>query len=140
LLQIWFFHHTRFYGWEQPEPPQVDIQQLDFLTNTAGQPVTLQMRPLRQHSDPETMSLTRKTRDYLDNGAALPEGVRNVRLFSAATDMLGCGFGVAETTTRLLPVATQSGLSSPEAHRTLENASRRPSVSHKVLRGSQSSI
>lgn len=127
----------RFYRWDQPQPPLVDIRRIDFLLNTAGELVPLQMR---QCGDRETLPLTRKTRDYLDHGATLPEGFRNVRLFSAATDMLGCGFGVAETISRLLPVATHSGLSAIEAHHILENASRRPCVPHKALRRSSSSF
>src|SRR5688572_11611689 len=67
----------RFDRWEQPALPLVDIRQLDFLMNTVGQLVPLHMRPLRQYDNRAAIPLTRKTCDYLDNGATLPEGVRN---------------------------------------------------------------
>jgi hypothetical protein len=134
-------HQYRFYRWDVPHPPVVDLCQLDFLRDNQCNPVRLQSSsPQRSYPVSAHARLTVKTRDYLTHGGAIAEGSRNLRLFSAATDLLGCGFGIAETTALLTPVAARSGLSLLEIQRTLHNASRQPRQSHKLLHRSQSFI
>lgn len=124
----------RFHRWEQAQPPLIDISQIDFLVNRKQQPVNLQLRKThRTFPTTRESMLTRKTRAYLQSGDSIPEGSRNTRLFSAATDMMGCGFGRQETLNLLSPIATRSGLSLAETQRTLSNASIKICLSHKLL-------
>jgi rubrerythrin len=128
----------RFHRWEQAQTPLVDVKTLDFLVDKNGKPVELHIKTTsRNFPTSHHAKLTHKTREYLAQGGTLSEGSRNLRLFSAATDLLGCGFSAAHTENTLIPIATRSGLSLAEVQRTLNNASGKSRSSHKVLRLSQ---
>jgi rubrerythrin len=125
----------RFHQWEQAQPPLIDVRALDFLADKNGKPVELHIKTTSRSFPTSPQSkLTHKTREYLAQGGTLSEGSRNLRLFSAATDLLGCGFSTSQTESTLIPIATRSGLSLAEVQRTLHNASSKARSSHKVLR------
>jgi rubrerythrin len=125
----------RFHRWEQAQPPLVAVKALDFFTDKNGNRIMLQIKTTsRSFPTLPHAKLTHKTREYLAQGSTLSEGSRNLRLFSAATDLLGCGFSAAQAESTLIPIATRSGLSLVEVQRTLNNASSKARSSHKVLR------
>ncbi|HKQ50463.1 MAG TPA: phage/plasmid primase, P4 family [Phycisphaerae bacterium] len=68
----------------------------------------------------ERRELSKKTLDFIVNGAS--KGTRNTRLFSAACDMRGCGYSVAEAREKLLTIALRCGLNDDEAGATIGSA------------------
>lgn len=75
-------------------------------------------------SEPDSSRLSRATLQFLQFGAQ--DGERNNRLFAAACDMAGCGFGLADAETRLLAAAGAAGLEEREARRTVGSAYSAP--------------
>lgn len=78
----------------------------------------------RSDDRPGWGGLSRATYQFLARGAA--EGERNARLFAAAADMAGCGIGYEEAAEALRAPAVRSGLTGPEAQRTVSSAFSRP--------------
>lgn len=68
--------------------------------------------------------LSRSTMQFCLTGAG--EGERNSRLFSAACDMAGSDIPMADAEGKLLPVATQCGLTEAEARQSIRSAYCRP--------------
>lgn len=131
------------YAWfrcDGKEPPTVTLDQIDWLTDSAGQPITLSRvrrwatkTRTRTFSDKRMQRVSQATLRYLETGSALPKGSRNNALFHAACDLLGCGFTEAEVAEMLTPSAYASGLRHDEIRRTLESAASRrrtPSRTH----------
>lgn len=86
-------------------PPVIPISSLDWL------PVNLAVKARRKFELREAGrldSLSRATRDFIDNGA--PERTRNNRLFSAACDLAGNGYSHEEALNILMATAENCGL------------------------------
>lgn len=131
------------YTWliqESDEPPTVAKEQIDWLRDAEGEPISLKMKPTRQRQpaqpaklpsralpkhlkdDPRAKKLSKATLDYMETGQHTPEGKRNNALFAAACDLAGCGFDHAEATRMLEPIATKSGLPLKEVEKSIASA------------------
>lgn len=119
------------YHWCQQdgeEPPLVSASQIDWLRDHQGQ--TVQLKTIaagkrdnnRQAYISPYSALSRQTRDYIQNGATVPEGNRNNRLFSAACDLAGCSYSQTEAMNLLEPQALGSGLRTKEIRNTIQSA------------------
>jgi len=122
------------YEWivrEGPNIPVIEPSRIDFLKDTSGKRLSLRVVPAAK-GRPQIVAvspcspLSAKTRDYLVNGAVLPQGTRNNRLFAAACDLLGCGYSTHEVESLLMPLALAGGLLKYEICATLESAASRP--------------
>jgi hypothetical protein len=104
------------YQWhirETPEPPEITLEQLHWLTLT--------LTHEKRTSAPQPFGqLSNSTRDFLLNGANV--GERNNRLFSAACDMAGNGYDQHTATQFLVPTARQCGLTEREIRDTITSA------------------
>jgi hypothetical protein len=126
------------YHWrirEGNEPPMVRIQDIDWLRDSAGNAVRLEIQSVaRKEQDngqhTRESRLSRGTLHYLDHGHTLPEGQRHNALRDAAWNMAGAGFTKAEVYATLEPIARASGLpdsSDPgEIHRLIDGAFAKP--------------
>ena len=104
----------RWFKKEGTAPPLVNVKQIDWLTDQNGDTVELKLRKSKkvkadfkkgfrtyptqycQHNLSH-QHLSQQTKDYIANGAGIPEGNRNNRLFSAACDMCGNNFDQRDT-------------------------------------------
>jgi hypothetical protein len=123
----------RLPGFRNHKPPAADAVLIDadsmsrpaltsFGTPPAPQPGT---HPGTHPGTPPSLArLSKRTRDFLEQGAR--EGTRNSRLFAAAADFAGCGFGQQEAAERLLGAALGSGLGEEEARGVVMNAYCKP--------------
>jgi hypothetical protein len=128
------------YTWlirEGKSIPVIDPARIDWLYTTKRTPIRLLVRKPPRKLEVVALSpcspLSNRTRDYIANGARLPEGTRNNRLFAAACDMLGCSYTLSEIEAILKPIAIASGLSPHEVDATLYSAAsqlRTPSRPH----------
>jgi hypothetical protein len=91
----------------------------------------------RIEAGPSIDNLPRRTRDYLDHGAA--EGSRNAELFAAAVQYRDAGFTDCEAHGHLMPRAVRDGLSEAEARTTINSAytreAREPLRSSNAFQG-----
>jgi Bifunctional DNA primase/polymerase, N-terminal/Primase C terminal 1 (PriCT-1) len=113
------------YQWIQRDsdtPPTVHIHDINWLTNRHNDPVRLKLTKSKARKFNPYTPLSRATQDYLTYGHSIPEGSRNTRLFSAACDMLGCGYTIDEIEPQLATLAQHSGLPQNEVHNTLRSA------------------
>ena len=135
------------YTWlmrEGTSIPVVDAAEIDWLYTAKRKAVKLVVRKSKRKPRLAVLSpcssLSNATRDYIANGASLPEGTRNNRLFAAACDMLGCDYTIFEVEEILKPIALMSGLSPYEVDATLRSAASklrtpsRPRAAHKRVR------
>lgn len=110
-------------------PPAVHAGLIDWLTEADGTPLKLEVERYGPSALPGTLSvlspasaLSRKTRDYIQNGHLIPEGTRNNRLFRAACDLQGNDYPQDEAIRILVPAATGSGLDMREIMATIASA------------------
>jgi len=127
------------YEWlhqEGDKPPTVSIEQIDWLYDTHNNRVTLsahqsksinKVKPRRKPYSP----LSRRTRYYIHNGHAIPEGTRNNELFRASCDMAGNKFTKQQAFSALHTPASASGLSTCEIEMTINSAYSQPRTPSK---------
>lgn len=106
--------YTLYEGNTADQVPVISVDQLDFLTDATGQPVTLRTGKKRQ--------LNKATRDYLDTGHTIAPGNRNNALYKSASNFRVQGYTQADAHYRLSPVARASGLDQAEIDQTIQSA------------------
>jgi len=119
----------QWYAQEGEAPPSVYISQIDWLTDSHNNRVSLSVDRTSQsneHNFPTDIrtrnNLSRKTREYIKSGHTVAEGSRNNRLFSAACDLNGNHYTFSQAISLLEPVATASGLDAVEVRKTIRSA------------------
>lgn len=121
------------YEWlirEGSQPPTISSKTVNWLRDAHNNKICLSVTPTTSNYRPGNWKhpkhiktrLSRATQLYIQQGATLPEGSRNNRLFSAACDLYGNGASYDETCIMLLPIAQASGLSTREATTTIQSA------------------
>ena len=107
-----------FYQRDSVEPPEVDINQLTWLSLEVARNSSKQVQP---NSFAE---LAMETRNFIFSGAT--EGDRNNRLFAAACDLHGNGYGKQTAIELLAGVASRCGLQDQEIYTTINSAYNQP--------------
>lgn len=120
------------YAWllqEGNTPPTVETSQINWLKDRRGNQVHLSVIPVNDarravnwRLSLRDRGISKRTRDYLQNGHSLAEGSRNDRLFAAACDLNGNQYSETDAQQLLEPVAKNSGLSQHEIRRTIASA------------------
>jgi hypothetical protein len=118
------------YDWrlrEGDEPPLVSIQDIDWLRDTAGVPVQLELQTVSRSAKKGSQQtrenrLSRSTQDYLERGHTYPEGQRHNALRKAAWNMAHEDFTQDEVYARLEPIARASGLTNAEISSLIDGA------------------
>lgn len=106
-----------WYGGEVPEIDPDDLGIINFLQDTNGKTVSLEIV-----GNEQDFGLHQDTIRYLVEGSAYPEGIRNDSLFNSSRDYRHNGLDISEALQDLLPIATQSGLAEREATATIKSA------------------
>lgn len=117
------------YDWytQQPENiPEIDIQRIDWLKDTAGKDVALKLKKPAFKRPPLDRGdfLSSKTREYLAAGEAI--GNRNNRLFAAACDMAAVGYSQPETHALISQRARLDGTPQKEVDDSVKGAYSKP--------------
>jgi hypothetical protein len=120
------------YQWFQREGdyvPVVSLSAIDWLRDGDGNPVALTTK--RQRSKRESSPFLPRTRAYLANGFAIPEGAREVRAFEAVCDLAANGYSQTDAYKVIQPIASASGLPEKEILHAIETAYSKPRNSIK---------
>lgn len=101
-----------------------DFPLADSSVTGAATATATRTEPMSTTTNEGYANLSRATMQFLLTGA--PEGERNQRLFSAASDMWGNGIGKKEAEERLLSVCARIGLREDEVRLTIQSAYGKP--------------
>jgi len=131
------------YQWKHRDgdtPPAIDPTKVNWLKDYDGHTVRLKSKQNKKRATATKQynPLSQKTQDYLQNGASLPEGTRNNRLFEAACDMHGNGYTQQDVYAALVPIAKSSGLNAAEITHAIDSAFSKPRTPSKKPKPSSS--
>lgn len=118
-----------YYRWLHQEgeaPPTIDITQINWLVDDCGKTVRLKYDPVSHYTPgiriDTYQTLSKETRNYINEGHLISEGYRNNTLFASACDLAGNGYTYEQTCKLIADKAIASGLSHEEVRNTLRSA------------------